>query len=210
MDGGGEVVIGFTLQQEPQTFDVRCRKRGQAWLAIHPVYKRPADYWIEFEGDLRQAFSGLCAYCAMRIMKGQVDHFRPVAVLKDEGRDELAYEWNNFRYGEGVINGRKWKHIVLDPYEVQDGWFEILLPSLQLQGTDSIPQQHRELAAFTLKHLGLRDSEVVVRYRREWFDLYQNGKLTLDGLTAVAPLIAKAVQRDLDAGKDWRVDGVAT
>jgi hypothetical protein len=207
MDRGGEVVIGFTLQQEPDTFDERCRKRGQAWLTNNPTYKRPNDYWTEFEPDLREAFGGLCAYCAMKIMKGQVDHFRPVAVLKKEGNDELAYEWSNFRYGEGVLNGKKWKHVVLDPFVVQDGWFEIQLPSLQLRMTDAIPQQHRDLAAFTIKRLGLRDSEVVVRYRQEWFRMYRDGKLTLDGLRDVAPLIAQAVQKDLDAGNDWRNQG---
>ena len=200
-------MIGFARQAEPAIFDKRCRKRGQAWLAKNPTYQRPYDYWTEFEPDLRDAFSGLCAYCAMRIMKGQVDHFRPVAVLKEEGSHELAYEWNNFRYGEGVLNGKKWKHIVLDPFEVQDGWFEVTLPDLQLRVTDAIPRQHRELEWFTIRQLGLRDSEVVVRYRREWFKMYQQGKLNLGGLREVAPLIDAAVQRDLDAGTDWRNQG---
>lgn len=178
-------------------FDERCRNRGQAWLAKNPTYDRPYDYWTEFEPDLRMAFSGLCAYCAMRIMKGQVDHFRPVAILKEEGQDALAYEWSNFRYGEGVLNGKKWKHEILDPFDVQDGWFEIQLPGLQLRATDSIPRRLRELAAFTILQLGLRDSEVVVRYRHEWFKMYEEGNLNLAGLNEVAPLIARAVRREI-------------
>jgi len=133
-----------------------------------------------------------------------VDDIRKFPTLKEEGNDELAYEWNNFRYGEGVLNGRKWKHIVLDPFLVQDGWFKIQLPDLQLVATNLIPQQHRTLAVFTLKKLGLGDDEVVVRYRKEWFDMYRDGKLQLDGLRDVAPLIADAVERDLHNGKDWR------
>ena len=203
-------MIQFTLQKEPPTFDVRCRERGQNWLAANPVYKRPPDYWTEFEGDLRAGFNGLCGYCAMRIMKGHVDHFVQVALLKKSGRDAEAYEWSNFRYGDGTINGRKWKHLVLDPFVVQPGWFRIILPSLQLEMTDAIPQPQRTLAEFTIKQLGLRDDEVVIRYRREWFSMYQRGNLDIDGLTAVAPLIAEAVQLDLDAGTDWRINGGVT
>jgi hypothetical protein len=96
---------------------------------------------------------------------------------------------------------------ILDPFDVQDGWFVIQLPSLQLLATDAIPQEYRDLASFTLDKLGLRDGEVVVRYRREWFQMYQQGKLPLDGLREVAPLIAVAVERDLQAGKDWQAQG---
>ena len=197
-------MIGFKLREEPPTFDERCRKRGRAWLAENPGEARPHDYWTEFEPDLRNAFGGLCAYCAMRIMKGQVDHFRPVALLRQEQRQELAYEWGNFRYGEGVLNGKKWKHVVLDPFDVRAGWFRIQLPSLQLEPTELVPEDFRALAEFTIKKLGLRDSEVVVRYRREWFGMYQSGELTVEGLRRVAPLIADAVERDLRGGKDWK------
>jgi hypothetical protein len=38
----------------------------------------------------------------------------------------------------------------MDPFEVQDGWFEIILPSLELVVSDSIPAEHREHAELTL------------------------------------------------------------
>lgn len=189
---------------EPAAFDARCRQRGRAWLRAHPTYQRPQDYWSEFEPQLREAFAGLCGYCAMLTMKSQVDHFVPVALLKQHGKDQLAYEWSNFRYGEGVLNQRKSNHQVLDPFEVRDAWFEILLPSLQLVLTTAVPARHRRLAEFTLDRLGLDHSEVVVRYRREWFQLYCERKLNLEGLERIAPLIAAAVRRDLDRGQDWR------
>lgn len=191
---------------EPKYFDERCRRRGRRWLRSHRGYVgRPHDYWSEFEPQLRDAFNGLCGYCAMRVMKAQVDHFIPVAILKAQGNDEFAYEWSNYRYGEGVLNQRKSEHAILDPFKIVDDWFEILLPSLQLVLTAKIPKRKRKLAEFTLQKLGLRDSEVVVRYRREWFRMYQEGKLLLDGLEEVAPLVARAVERDLTNGKDWRL-----
>jgi hypothetical protein len=197
-------MIRVPRPREPDTFDERCRQRGRRWLKAHPGYARPRDYWSEFEPDLRAAFCGLCGYCAMKVMKAQVDHFISVDVLKVTGEDELAYEWSNFRYGEAVLNQRKSNHRVLDPYTVRNDWFMILLPSLQLVLTSQVPKNKRGLADFTLVQLGLRDSEVVVRYREMWFRYYRERKLTLAGLKEIAPLIATAVETDLAAGKDWR------
>ena len=197
-------MIRCTLQAEPPTFHARCRERGQEWLRSHPGYKRPHDYWSEFEPELRIAFRRLCAYCAMAVMKANVDHFIPVAVLKTRGEDHRAYEWDNFRYVEGVLNQKKWEHLVLDPFQVDDDWFRLTLPSLQLTLTDKVPPELRELAEFTLDRLGLGHGEVVVRYRTQWFTMYRKQKLTLDGLRDVAPQIARAVEEDLANGVDWR------
>ena len=166
---------------------------------------RPRDFWSDFEPALREVFGGRCGYCAMRVMKGQVDHFIPVAVFKAESNHHLAYEWSNFRYGEGALNQRKADARVLDPYEVQDDWFQILLPSLQLILTDRVPHDIRPLAEFTVERLGLRDHEVVVRYRQAWFSSYRESHLNLDGLRRFAPLVARAVEDDLARGKDWRL-----
>jgi hypothetical protein len=195
----------FTLQPEPAGWDVRCRKRGRKWLKEHPDYDRPHDYWTEFEPDLRKAFRQMCAYCVMVVMKADMDHFIPVAQLKKKGKHELAYEWSNFRYGEGVINQRKQDHPILDLFEVRDDWFKIILPSLQLVLTDRVPNGKRKKAEFTLEQLGLRDDEVVIRYPRVWFESYCQRKLDLDGLRDFAPQIAQAVERDLGQGKDWRL-----
>ncbi len=199
-------MIPFTLQNEPALFDAECRTPGNAWLTANPAYReRPKDYWSKFKPDLQTAFNGMCGWCAMSIMSGQVDHFIPVATLKRTGQDNLAYEWSNFRYIEPQINQKKHSAAVLDPFVVQEGWFEISLPSLQLLLTDKIPGSYRELASFTLGRLGLRDHEVVIRYRQGWFNLYRQNQLTLDGLRQRAPLIADAVERDLQDGKDWRL-----
>ena len=75
---------------------------------------------------------------------------------------------------------------ILDPYDVENGWFEILLPSLQLVVTDQIPDEYREAAQFTLERLHPRDDERVLRQRRSWMRLFEEGKLTLDGLREMA------------------------
>lgn len=136
----------------------------------------------------------------MFVMKADMDHFVPVAYLKKRNQHDRAYEWSNFRYCEGVINQRKSDHLVLDPFEVRDHWFEVLLPSMQLVLTDSVPRRLRKKAQFTLERLGLQNDEVVVRYRHEWFQMYRSGKLGLDGLRLVAPLLARAVEQSTE---DW-------
>lgn len=131
----------------------------------------------------------------MYTTEGTVDHF----VSWDED-PTLAYEWSNYRYASGWINSSK-KNLtstqLLDPFEVGEDWFEILLPSLQLVGTRKIPAKYRNRAETMLTRLGLRDDERILRQRREWYRLYQENKLTLDGLRVLAPLIAKAVEKQL-------------
>lgn len=197
-------MMRFAPQPEPAQWDERCRQRGRIWLNEHPGYDRPNDYWTEFEPDLCKAFRQMCAYCVMVVMKADMDHFVPVAHLKRQGKDELAYEWGNFRYGAGVLNQRKCDHLILDPFQVQDDWFEIILPSLQLLLTDKVPKSRRRKAEFTLEKLGLQDGEVVIRYRQKWFEMYRQRRLDLNGLREVAPLIARAVEQDAQRGKDWR------
>ncbi len=197
-------MIPFRLADEPPAFDEKCRQPGMKWLEEHPGYDRPKDLWSDFEGDLNRAFNSMCGWTAVTIGKGQVDHFIPVATLKRTGQDKLAYEWKNFRYIDGWINQKKLAAHVLDPFDVQVGWFRILLPSMQLVATESIPAHFKDLAEFTLERLGLRDHEVIVRYRKMWFDMYRNEGLPLDSLRSRAPLIADAVERDLNAGIDWR------
>jgi hypothetical protein len=197
-------MMRFEQAAEPARWDERVRRRGISWLKTHPGYDRPTDYWLEFENDLAAAFGQKCAYCVMLVMRGDMDHFVPIARLKETSQDEMAYEWSNFRYVESTLNKGKSKRNMLDPFKVKNEWFEILLPSLQLQLTASVPKSRRKLAEFTLQELGLIDGEIVVRYRSKWFELYRNRRLDLDGLREIAPLIANAVEKDLANGIEWR------
>lgn len=203
-------MMRFKCQPEPSRWDARCRKRGLKWLSEHPGYDRPNDYWTEFENDLCLAFRQMCAYCVMVVMKADMDHFVPVAHLKKKGKHELAYEWSNFRYVEGVLNQRKCDHLILDPFEVKDDWFEIILPSLQLLLTDKVPKSKRRKAEITVEKLGLQNDEVIIRYRQIWFEMYRHRRLDLNGLRDVAPLIARAVEAAAQKGKDWRYAPPAT
>lgn len=191
------IEVDQSLMVEPDKFDAKCRKKGALWLVNHPKASRkprktrPKDFWTPFKANLADAFNDLCAYGAMYEPVGTVDHFLPV-----DADETLAYEWSNYRFASGWINSSKNKAVtILDPLDVREGWFEMLLPSLQLVLVpERVPEPLRELAVKTLERLHLQDDERVLRQRRGWYRKYQEGKLTLDGLREVAPLIARAVE----------------
>jgi hypothetical protein len=195
-------MIRVSPPPEPHDFDQRVRQPGQTWLAKNldengklPKGTRPPDKWSDFRNHLSDGFQGRCGYLAMYITEGTVDHY-----LSCENHPRLAYEWDNYRYISGSINSSKGSHDdqVLDPFQVQDAWFEILLPSLQLVLTDSVPPGERERAQFTIEKLHLRDGEKAILLRQEWYTLYLEGDLTLKGLERIAPLIARAVRKQAE------------
>ena len=186
-------MIRFEPVPEPAEFHERVRARGDAWLVDNPDAKRPRAYWTPFKEALAQGFRDLCAYSVMYEPVGTVDHF----VSWHEDRSQ-AYEWSNYRYCAAWINSTKGNTPaaeLLDPFEIEDGWFELHLPSLQLEVSDTVPDQFRERAEHVLNKLHLRDDERVIRQRSEWYRMYRNGELSLDGLGRKAPLIALAVSR---------------
>lgn len=177
---------------EPAGYD-EVKRRGDAWLRQHRQAQRPRALWSAYLPHLAEGFSNLCGYAAMLDPTGgTVDHY-----LSWKTRPDLAYEWSNFRFVSCFVNSSKKTadDTVLDPYLVGQGWFEIILPSLQLRVTDRVPAAHRAKAQLTLKRLKLGDGEKIVRWRQLYYEEYQAGRLTLEGLRMFAPLVAEAVER---------------
>ncbi len=196
-------MIHFEPPPEPPEFDEQSRRPGLAWLEKNrdengkiPKGKKPLSYWSPFREQLADGFHNLCAYSAMYEPVGTVDHY-----LSWENHSKLAYEWSNYRYASAWINSSKGTEDdkILDPFRVEDGWFEILLPSLQLVLTEAVPPEERERARYTLHRLHLRDDERVIRQRREWYAMYQRGELNLVGLEKKAPLIAHAIRKQRES-----------
>jgi hypothetical protein len=185
-------VIHFDPVPEPPEFDAQVRQPGNAWLREHPRATRPRDFWSPFKAHLAAGFRQLCGYSVMFEPVGTVDHY-----LSWQHYPEQTYEWANFRFVSGWINSSKQAidDQVLDPFLVEDGWFAILLPSLQLVITDAVPANERARAEFTLQRLHLRDDERIIRQRQVWYQSYLEGKLSFEGLTQFAPLIAQAVRQ---------------
>ncbi len=185
-------MIRFEPVSKPEGFAAQVEQPGATWLAANPDAKRAKDLWTLFKGALADGFRSLCAYSAMYEPIGTVDHF--VSWHEDKSK---AYVWENYRYCAGWINSSK-KSLkaaeIFDPFDVEDGWFEIILPSLQLVVSGVIPDKHKARAEFVLQRLHLRDDERVIRQRREWYRMHQEHELSLEGLRRKAPLIARAIE----------------
>ncbi|CAD5371790.1 conserved hypothetical protein [Rubrivivax sp. A210] len=185
-------MIPVARVKKPRGFDAKVKEPGDAWLANNPAAARPPALWGPYTSRLSDGFSNLCGYAAMHDPTGgTVDHFLSFTHHRD-----LAYAWSNYRFASGPLNSSKRDadDAVLDPFEVGAGWFEIILPSLQMRATNAVPAAYRAKAEFTLTRLKLRDGERVIRWRRSWYRMYTSGQLTLDGLRTVAPLLAAAVE----------------
>ena len=187
-------MIPVVASDEPADFDETVRKKGQAWLDVHPEQtKRPPAYWDACASAVADAFAGRCGWAGMYDPTGgTVDHF-----YSWKNFPYLAYEWENYRFACATINSSK-KDIddaVLDPCEIGEGWFEVILPSLQLVLTDSVPENFRVKAEFTLKRLKLDRGERILKWRLGWYQMYQQGRLDLEGLRMVAPLLASALEK---------------
>jgi hypothetical protein len=190
----GEIeLIPVTPVLRPVDFEATVETPGNEWLARNPAPARVPTLWRKYTGELADGFGRRCGYAAMLDpTDGTVDHYRSV-----KNHRHLAYRWDNYRFASAPLNSSK-KNLddaVLDPYEVGADWFEIILPSLQLRLTDKVPAEMREKAEFTISRLGLRDGERIIRWRRAWYEAYLSGRLPIEGLQEMAPLLAAAVVR---------------
>lgn len=184
------------IRPEPPRFDEECRQQGRKWLAHHdPLPDRPRDFWSPFRPDLRRGFGQRCGYYAMYVHDGQVDHSTSWKTCKDNGTPELAYEWDNFRFVDGALNSRKktWDDGLLDPFEVEEGWFEVELPTLFLRAA-RVPPERQEAARLTLERLELDQGPRALELRWEWFEDYRRG-MPIEQLHEKAPLVAQAIER---------------
>jgi len=187
---------------EPPLFDAECRQPGMEWLAAQDeLPDRPKDLWSPFRDDLREGFARRCGYYAMHLPDGQVDHFISWDSCKQDQR-QLAYDWNNFRFLAGSLNSKKrtLDGQLLDPFEVEDSWFEVELPSFLLRVTDQLPPALLGKATLTLQRLELEQGRKALTLRWEWYEMHRTGLLILQGLHQLAPLVARAVEK-------WQADG---
>ena len=200
-------VTPLTLQNEPPLFNGNCRQPGALWLAAHPKedpHKMSA-WWSQFQPDLARHFHYRCGWLATSIeLGGIVEHWLSCGPRQGTPSPhcQLAFEWTNYRYTTGVINSLKGTldNQILDPCEVQPGWFEVLLPSFELVPTDQIPGQFKARAKTTVEKLQLRRYKAqFTRWR--WYErCWNHGNPDLETLRSDAPLVAAAIEKARLAG----------
>jgi hypothetical protein len=91
---------------------------------------------------------------------------------------------------------------ILDPCEIGEGWFEVVLPNFVLKPTDLLPEELRGKAETTIEKLKLFNDHKVRFTRWSWYERYWNGGNPLITLLEKdAPLVAEAVKKARAAGE---------
>ena len=120
------------------------------------------------------------------------DHF----VAKQSAKLEDAYAWENYRLASGRMNSRKSTFSdVLDPFEVEDGWFVLELAGFQLKPGRHLDESLKAKVRDSIDRLGLNDYDCRERRRRH-YEEHREGLIKFAILERYAPQVAMAV-RDL-------------
>ncbi|WP_313808926.1 hypothetical protein, partial [Sphingobium sp.] len=123
--------------------------------------------------------------------QGSVDHFHPKAI-----HPNLAYEWNNFRLSSGRVNSSKGNQTdILDPFEVQNDWFFIDIPSCLLRANPALNHDVRVKVSHTINSLRLNQDDNYVQERCNILIEYAREDVTFNFLERRYPFLAKEVHR---------------
>ncbi len=185
-------MIHVEPRPEPADFDETVRQPGLRALAERRETLPP--YWRRCLDDLHTAYRGICAYACIYIDKAtgarSVEHF--VAKSSDL---TLAYEWSNYRLACALVNSRKGTFDdVLDPFDIENGWFVLELSFLQVLPNPSLEPELRIRVQETIDRLGLQTQECR-EARAEYFDDYIKGHIDFGYLKRKCPFVAQEVVR---------------
>lgn len=152
-------------------------------------------YWTEALQDLLVAYDRVCAYCCFRIHASatpSVDHMAPKSRAWDR-----VYEWENYRLAALAMNAAQREYTdVIDPFEVQPGWFALELTYGQVQpgpATTNDPAL-RARVVDTIDRLGLNNSGLLTDRLRDIED-YERGEVGWDRLREESPFVAHEIER---------------
>lgn len=191
-------MIRIYLQPEPLQFDARVRRRGLRFLSRNPNPTQKQwgnhNYWTEVGFDLHAAYGGICAYSCHWIAYDTgwktTEHFLPKSHYP-----RLAYEWSNYRLVAGVLNGRKSDNEILDPFQIENGWFTLKFPSLLVVPYPGLDSEIKQRVISTIDILGLNDEDTCMKSRAKYIEDYCKGDISFYYLSGEAPFIAKELER---------------
>lgn len=191
-------MIRVTAAPEPTSFNANVRVLGNTFLQVNPNPSSKEfglhSYWKTVTGELFIAYRKTCAYSCSPIWvrtAATVDHYRPKALHPDQ-----AYEWSNYRLSRFKMNSNKGTNpAVLDPFLVEDHWFEVDFPSCLVKpGAGLAPDIHTRVVE-TIKCLRLNDDDELVDERAERMVELTKGEINFAKLSREYPLLAKEVTR---------------
>lgn len=177
----------------------RITKRVDDIRDLEPEILRQYDYWTRAIEALHAAYGGVCSYSCFYVdllHLPTVDHF--VALTKTQLED--AYEWENYRLACSLMNACKRDFPdVLDPFEVQDGWFVLDIDTLEIKPGEGLAPIIDDRVRETIRRLQLNGRDCLLA-RTRYFDLYwnppnPNQPIPLWFLERQAPFLAREMRR---------------
>ena len=207
-------MIKVTPAPEPATFDAVVRQPGLRSIA-EKVGEKPSrrggrrfskmadrredipaesfhPYWTEALDDLMTAYNRICAYSCFRIhpVTGSrtVDHM----AAKSKAWDQV-YEWMNYRLACSLVNARKNTFgDVLDPFLIEDDWFELELVGFQVKPARHLNGETRAQVQATIDRLRLND--FTASRERDAINYWENG-VPFKILMEESPFVARELRR---------------
>jgi hypothetical protein len=130
-------------------------------------------HWTRALPALQEAYGSLCAYLARRIELVETptaDHY----IARRQAKPLiLAYTWSNLRLAHHYINGVKTDLAdVLDPFEVQEGWFALILATGETVPGPMAPKNRLADIQRTITLLQLNRGPIL-KTRRRAIDRYR-------------------------------------
>ena len=191
--GRHRAVIRVQPKPEPPDFDEKVRQPGLRAQQEAPP-RTPPLWRDECLFQLWEAYEGICSYLCVFIPQGSgarsVDHFVPKS-----RRPDLLYEWSNYRLACSLMNSRKGQfEDVLDPFEIEDGWFVLDLSFLQVLPNPDLDEETRRGVQATIDRLDLNDNECL-QARANDYDAYLRNEISLDLLKRWSPFVAREMGR---------------
>lgn len=189
---GLRAIAELVGEQPPRDTGRRFRQVANSREAIpadrFPTYGR---YALD---DLLEKYHRICAYLCIYIPKGvgapSVDHMVPKSMRWDQ-----VYEWTNYRLACALMNTRKNDVAqVLDPFDVQDGWFALELYEFQVVPGGDLPRSVEAEVTDTIERLRLNDS-LCREARREFAEDYWCKQIAWSYLERHAPFVASEIHR---------------
>ena len=189
---------------EPDGFDEDVRQpglRALERLAVEysgskeaiPGSKFPP-YWRRSLNDLLEGYRRICSYLCLYIPRGTGARSVDRMVAKSMAWDQ-AYEWRNYRLACSLMNARKGDAAsVLDPFEVEDGWFVLELVAFQVLSAIGLAGPVADAVEDTIDRLRLNDNECCTA-RAEYAEEYWHAGIPFDHLKRHAPFVANELHR---------------
>lgn len=151
-------------------------------------------YWRRAAKELHESYNRICFYLCLYIPKGtgaaSVDHMAAKSSMWNQ-----VYEWSNYWLACSLMNSRKREYSdVLDPFDVEHGWFELNLYNFRVEPGRTISGDVAKMVSNTILRLKLNDRECCGA-RAKYANDYWSGDISLDYLFRHAPFIANELKR---------------